>query len=131
LKRAEIVAGVVVLLVVVVLPVSVLYPHFFERAPHARAGEILLVARVFERGGWIPPEIKVKKGQKVRLRILSEDVTHSFQLMHLGIDTGPIYTGSSQLVEFTADRVGTFPFYCNTRCSPRHENLMGLLIVEN
>ncbi|MBI2998557.1 MAG: cupredoxin domain-containing protein [Deltaproteobacteria bacterium] len=89
------------------------------------------MARIFERGGWSPPEIKVKKGQKVRLRILSEDVTHSFQLLHLGIDTGPIYTSSSQLVEFAADRVGTFPFYCNTRCSARHENLMGLLIVES
>jgi len=130
LKRVEIVAGVIVLLIVVVLPVSLLYPHFFRQSPHAGPGEILLVARIFERGGWKPSEIRVKKGQKVRLRILAEDVSHSFQLMHLGIDTGPIFTGTTKLVEFVPERVGTFPFYCNTRCSTRHENLMGLLIVE-
>ena len=130
MKRIEIVAGVIVLLVVVVLPVFLLSPHFFGKTPHARPGEILLVARTFERGGWSPPEIRVKKGQKVRLRILAEDVSHSFQLMHLGIDTAPIFTGTTKVVEFVPQRVGTFPFYCNTRCSTRHENLMGLLIVE-
>lgn len=131
MKRAEIVAGVIVLLIAVVLPASVLYPHFFERSPHTRPGEILLVARTFERGGWSPPEIRVKKGEKVRIRILAEDVTHSFQLMPFGIDTGPIFTGKTKVIEFTPNRAGTFPFYCNTRCSARHENLMGLLIVEN
>jgi len=130
LKRAETVAGVIVLFIVVVLPLSLLYPHFFDKTPHARPGEIWLVARTFERGGWSPPEIRVKKGQKVRLRILAEDVSHSFQLMHLGIDTGPIFTGTTKVVEFLPELVGTFPFYCNTRCSTRHENLMGLLIVE-
>lgn len=130
MKRSEILAGIVVLLIVVVLPVSVLYPHFFTKEPHAGDGEILLVARTFERGGWSPAKVKVKKGQKVRLRILAEDVTHSFQLLHLGVDTGPIFTGTSQVAEFTPDRAGTFPFYCNTRCSTRHENLMGLLTVE-
>jgi heme/copper-type cytochrome/quinol oxidase subunit 2 len=131
LKLTEIVAGVIVLLILVVMPASVLYPHFFNKAPHARPDEILLVARIFERGGWSPPEIRVKKGHKVRIRILAEDVTHSFQLMHLGIDTGPIFTGTTKVVEFTPNQVGKFPFYCNTRCSARHENLMGLLIVEN
>ena len=130
MKRVEILAGAIVLLVVVVLPVSLLYPHFFDKTPHARPGEILLVARTFERGGWSPPEIRVKKGQKVKLRILAEDVSHSFQLMHLGIDTGPIFTGTTKVVEFVPQRVGTFPFYCNTRCSTRHENLMGLLVVQ-
>ena len=131
MKWTEIVAGVIVLLIVAVLPASVLYPHFFDKTPHARPGEILLVARTFERGGWSPAEIRVKKGQTVRLRILAEDVTHSFQLMHFGIDTGPIFTGTTEIVEFTPSQAGKFPFYCNTRCSARHENLMGLLIVEN
>ena len=131
MKRVEIVAGVIVLLIVVVLPASLLYPHFFGKAPHARPGEILVVARTFERGGWSPPEIRVKKGQRVRLRILAEDVTHSFQLLHLGLDSGPIFTGKSKLIEFVPSKIGTFPFYCNTRCSVRHENLMGLLTVED
>jgi heme/copper-type cytochrome/quinol oxidase subunit 2 len=131
MKRQELLAGIVVLLVVVVLPVIVFYPHYFRKAPHERSGEILLVARTFERGGWSPAKIKVKKGERIKIRVLAEDVTHSFQLLHLGIETGPIFTGSSTVVEFTPDKTGMFPFYCNTRCSTRHENLMGLLIVEN
>ena len=131
MNRREIFALTLVLLVVLVLPLSILYPHYFSKSPHERPGEILLVARTFERGGGSPPEIRVKKGQKVRLRILAEDVTHSFQLLHLGLDSGPIFTGKSKLIEFVPSKIGTFPFYCNTRCSVRHENLMGLLTVED
>ena len=131
MKSREFLAGVIVLLIVVVLPVGVLYTHFYTETPHTKPGEILLVARVFERGGWSMPKITVKKGQRVKLRILAEDVTHSFQLLHLGLDSGPIFTGKSKLLEFVPDKIGTFPFYCNTRCSVRHENLMGLLTVED
>ena len=131
MKSREFLAGVIVLLIVVVLPVGVLYTHFYTETPHTKPGEILLVARVFERGGWSMPKITVKKGQRVKLRILAEDVTHSFQLLHLGLDSGPIFTGKSKLIEFVPRKIGTFPFYCNTRCSVRHENLMGLLTVED
>ena len=131
MKSREFLAGVIVLLIVVVLPGGVLYTHFYTETPHAKPGEILLVARVFERGGWSMPKITVKKGQRVKLRILAEDVTHSFQLLHLGLDSGPIFTGKSKLIEFVPSKIGTFPFYCNTRCSVRHENLMGLLTVED
>lgn len=130
MKRREFLAATIVGTIAVVLPVSILYSHYSRKAPHASPGEVLVMARTFERGGWSPAEIRVKKGQKVRLRILAEDVTHSFQLLHLGIDSGPIFTGTTKVVEFVPERVGTFPFYCNTRCSTRHENLMGLLIVE-
>ena len=131
MKSREFLAGVIVLLIVVVLPGGVLYTHFYAETPHTKPGEILLVARVFERGGWSMPKITVKKGQRVKLRILAEDVTHSFQLLHLGLDSGPIFTGKSKLIEFVPSKIGTFPFYCNTRCSVRHENLMGLLTVED
>ena len=131
MKSREFLAGVIVLLIVVVLPGGVLYTHFYTETPHTKPGEILLVARVFERGGWSMPKITVKKGQRVKLRILAEDVTHSFQLLHLGLDSGPIFTGKSKLIEFVPSKIGTFPFYCNTRCSVRHENLMGLLTVED
>lgn len=130
MRRTEILAAVIVFSIVLVMPAIILYPHFSSKSAHARPGEILLVARTFERGGFSPAQIRVKQGQPVRLRVLAQDATHSFQLMHLGIDTGPIFTGTSKVIEFVANRPGTFPFYCNVRCSTRHENLMGLLIVE-
>jgi len=46
------------------------------------------------------------------------------------VDAGAIKTGTTKVVEFTADRAGEFPFYCSVRCSPLHMALMGTLVVE-
>lgn len=127
--RIERVALAVVLVIVVGLPTAVL-SYRALRGPPGEAGEILLVARTVERGGWSPARIVVRQGQKVRLRILSADVTHGFQLLHFGVNAGAIKTGSAKVVEFTADRAGEFPFYCGVRCSPLHMALMGTLVVE-
>ena len=127
MKRADRVALAMVLAILTGVPASV----FSYQALRARAAEeIFVVARTVERGGWSPARIVVKRGRTVRLRILAEDVTHGFQLRHLGVNAGPIKTGTTKVVEFTADRVGEFPFYCSVRCSPLHMALMGTLVVE-
>jgi cytochrome c oxidase subunit 2 len=126
MKRVETLALVIVLLILIGVPAAVL-------SYRARGGPddgILVVARTAERGGFQPSRIVVRQGQRVRLRILAEDVTHGFQLLHFGIDAGAIKTGTITTVEFTADRVGDFPFYCSVRCSPLHMALMGTLVVE-
>lgn len=128
-KRAERFAIAMVVAILVGVPAAVLA----TRALHATTGpsaEILLVARTAERGGFSPERVVVKKGQKVRLRILADDVTHGFELLHFGVDAGAIKTGTFKVVEFVADREGEFPFYCNVRCSPLHMTLMGTLVVE-
>ncbi len=129
MKRAERIALALVLAILVGVPAAV----FSYQAVRTRAGEareIFVVARTVERGGWSPARIVVKRGQTVRLRILAEDVTHGFQLLHFGVDAGAIKTGTTKVVEFTADRAGEFPFYCSVRCSPLHMALMGTLVVE-
>jgi cytochrome c oxidase subunit 2 len=83
-----------------------------------------------ERGGFRPARIVVKQGGTVRLRILAEDVTHGFQLLHFGVNAGAIKTGTIKVEEFTPDRAGEFPFYGSVRCSALHMALMGTLVVE-
>jgi heme/copper-type cytochrome/quinol oxidase subunit 2 len=129
MKRAERLALAVVLAILVGVPAAV-FSYRAVRNGLASSGEIFLVARTVERGGWSPARIVVKRGQTVRLRILAEDVTHGFQLLHFGVNAGAIKTGSTKVVEFTADRAGEFPFYCSVRCSPLHMALMGTLVVE-
>ena len=129
MKRAERLALAVVLAILVGVPALVFSYQALRNGP-ASSGEIFLVARTVEHGGWSPARIVVKQGQTVRLRILAEDVTHGFQLLHFGVNAGAIKTGSTKVVEFTADRAGEFPFYCSVRCSPLHMALMGTLVVE-
>lgn len=129
MKGIERTALALVLAIFIGVPAAVFsYEALRDRAGASR--EIFVVARTVERGGWSPARIVVKQGQKVRLRILADDVTHGFQLLHFGADAGAIKTGTTKVVEFTADRAGEFPFYCSVRCSPLHMALMGTLVVE-
>lgn len=129
MKRAERFALAIVLAIVLGVPAAA-FSYRALRGPAGGPGELFLVARMVDHGGWNPERIVVKRGQKVRLRILAEDVTHGFQLLHFGVDAGAIKTGTTKIVEFTADRTGTFPFYCSVRCSPLHMAMMGELVVE-
>lgn len=129
MKSAERLALAVVLAILVGVPAGVLSYQALRNGP-PESGEIFLVARTVEHGGWSPARLVVKQGQTVRLRILAEDVTHGFQLLHFGVNVGAIKTGTTKVVEFAADRAGEFPFYCSVRCSPLHMALMGTLVVE-
>lgn len=127
MMRVERLALAVVLAIAVGVPGAV---FSYQALRGAGSDEIFVVARTAERGGFQPARIVVKQGQKVRIRILAEDVTHGFQLLHFGVDAGAIKTGTIKTVEFTPDRAGEFPFYCSVRCSPLHMALMGTLVVE-
>ena len=75
-----------------------------------------------------PPDYQ--QGETVRIRLTSEDVTHGFYVPDLDINAGPFSPGTFKLVECTADRTGTFKFYCNILCSPEHGSMVGTIIVE-
>ena len=129
MSRGEHFARAVVLAILLGVPAAV-FSYQAYRAWSGGPREIFVVARTVERGGFLPARIVVKQGQTVRLRILAEDVTHGFQLLHFGVNAGAIKTGTTKIVEFTPDRAGEFPFYCSVRCSPLHMALMGTLVVE-
>ena len=127
MKRVERTAFALVLAILIGVPAAV---FSYQALRDREAREIFVVARTVEHGGWSPARIVVKQGQTVRLRILAEDVTHGFQLLHFGVNAGAIKTGTTKVVEFTAERAGEFPFYCSVRCSPLHMALMGTLVGE-
>lgn len=76
-----------------------------------------------------PAEIKLKKGDKVRLIIKSIEVEHGFSLLAFGIDE-KLMPGKETTVEFIADKKGTFPFFCSVYCGSGHGGMRGKLIVE-
>ena len=76
-----------------------------------------------------PAQIRVKKGDLVRIRVKSTDVTHGFAINEYGINR-TLQPNQEEVIEFTADRQGTFTFYCSVYCGAGHSNMRGTLIVE-
>jgi heme/copper-type cytochrome/quinol oxidase subunit 2 len=57
------------------------------------------------------PEIVVKKGDKVRIKVTNTAGTHNFVIDEYGIDKEtPL--NQETVIEFTADKAGEFEYYC-------------------
>lgn len=76
-----------------------------------------------------PSTITVNKGDRVRLIITSVDVAHGFGLPDFNVDAR-LEPGAATTVEFTADRTGTFTFFCSVVCGAGHSGMHGTLIVK-
>ena len=74
-------------------------------------------------------EIRAKKGQKVTVAITNKEGVHDFNLDEFKIKTGMIAAGATKRVEFVADKVGTFEYYCSVG-NHRQMGMKGKLIVE-
>ncbi|HMG34782.1 MAG TPA: DUF5777 family beta-barrel protein [Blastocatellia bacterium] len=87
--------------------------------------EIKVIARKF---AFVPKTIQVKKGEKIRLLVTSEDVDHGIAIKEYDIDQ-VIKAKQTKTIEFTADRAGKFEFVCSVFCGDGHPDMTGELIV--
>ncbi len=76
-----------------------------------------------------PSEIKVKKGQKVVVVFKNVGGLHDFVIDEFKAQTKQIKNGEQDMVEFVADKVGTFEYYCSVG-QHRQMGMVGKLIVE-
>lgn len=81
-----------------------------------------------KRFEYSPNIIRVNKGDKVKIRLLSEDVHHGFFLDGYGVETSA-HPGQEGYVEFVAKRSGRFSFRCSVTCGEFHPYMVGYLIV--
>ena len=122
-RAARWISGIGVAVLITLLSLAVVW------RPTPQDGVIDLVARQPSAGGWSLPRIVVTQGERVRLRIRAEDVVHGFAIGRMDVDAGPIEPGKAVTVEFVADRLGEFTFYCTTWCDPSHPRMRGVLEV--
>ncbi|MFB0536414.1 MAG: c-type cytochrome [Anaerolineae bacterium] len=128
--KQELLALCALLIILIGFPTGVFaYQYVYLPTTHSEVKVIDLVARAPEAGGWDPEYITVNKGDTIRLRIIGHDVVHGFAIGKLGIDVGPIVPGEITAVEFVADKVGRFTYYCNVWCDPYHYRMRGTLEV--
>lgn len=76
-----------------------------------------------------PKEIRVKKGQKVRIELTGKDMMHDFMIDELNVKSERVTPGQTVTVEFTADQAGEFEYYCSVG-QHRTQGQVGTLIVE-
>ena len=75
-----------------------------------------------------PNEIRVKKGEKVTVTFTNSGGMHNFVIDEFDVKSETINGGSTK-VEFTADKAGTFEFYCSIG-NHKQMGMKGNLIVE-
>lgn len=74
-------------------------------------------------------EMRVKKGDKVKVTFKVNQGTHDWTLDEFGAQTKTVAAGESDTVEFVADKVGSFEYYCSVP-GHRQAGMKGMLIVE-
>lgn len=77
---------------------------------------------------WEPSTLRAKQGELVRLVIHNADVNHPLYIPELGIEAEVPPEGA--VVEFEANKKGSFFFLCGTYCGEGHAEMQGTLIIE-
>lgn len=77
-----------------------------------------------------PAEIRVKKGDRVKIVLNSVDMMHDFTIDELEVEMDePVKADETGTVEFTASDEGEFEYYCSVG-QHRANGQVGTLIVE-
>ncbi len=74
-------------------------------------------------------EIRVKQGDKVRVNFENTEGFHDWVIDEFNARTAQIQAGQTDSTEFTADKKGTFEYYCSVP-THRQNGMVGKLIVE-
>lgn len=75
------------------------------------------------RFGYLPEEVKIKLGDKIKININNLDTPHGLIIPELDLK-------GETIIEFTATQKGEFDWYCYVPCGAGHGKMRGKLIVE-
>ncbi|MEK7064248.1 MAG: plastocyanin/azurin family copper-binding protein [Patescibacteria group bacterium] len=78
---------------------------------------------------FLPATIKAKKGDTVVVIFKSMGGMHDFMIDEFEVATNQIGDGEEEEMEFVADKIGTFEYYCSVD-GHRQLGMVGKLIVE-
>jgi cytochrome c oxidase subunit II len=82
-----------------------------------------------KRFSFIPSEITVKKGETVKLSLISDDVTHELVIPDLQVKQ-EISKGKPVEVTFVANKVGDFSGRCGHFCGTGHASMKFVVHVK-
>lgn len=96
---------------------------------HLRAQEPKVIEITAKRFAFTPNEITLKKGETVKLKVVSEDVTHGLYLKPLKIDAD-LQPGKTTEITVTPQTAGKFTAICDHFCGVNHGNMKMTIVVE-
>jgi len=76
-----------------------------------------------------PNSLTVNKGDKVKITFQSIEGFHDFKIDEYGIATKQLKSPNQEVLEFTADKAGSFEYYCSVG-THRAMGMFGTLKVE-
>ena len=114
---------------IVIITLCLLSLLAFTGSNRAHADDTPVVEITAKRFAFSPDKITLKKGQTVKLRLHSEDVTHGFFLRPLKLDE-EIPAGQTINVTVTPQTAGTFMTICDHFCGANHGNMNMTIVVE-
>ena len=110
------------------------------------APQVKVIEMTAKKYDYTPSEIRVKKGTRVQLKIRATDRTHGFKIALYpegagesgapGLKFDPqqenwkLAENEERIIEFVAERAGSYPFKCSVFCGLGHRGMKGVLIVE-
>jgi cytochrome c oxidase subunit II len=89
----------------------------------ARVIKIVAKKFVFE-----PATIQLAKGETVVFELTAIDVAMGFSAPDFKV-RGDIMPGKSTSVRLTADKAGSFDFFCDVDCGEGHDDMAGKIVV--
>jgi cytochrome c oxidase subunit 2 len=91
--------------------------------------EVTTIDVVASRFKFEPATVSVVEGDRVRLRLRSDDRTHGVGIRAFRVKALIPKAAAAVTVEFVADRAGTFDITCSEYCGTGHRAMKGTLIV--
>lgn len=100
------------------------------RQTEAPAKEFAMTSYYDDQGAWFSlKEITVKQGDRVRIKVTNTKGTHDFTVDEFGIKkVTPL--NEETVIEFVADKAGTFEYYCSMPGHRARGQLGKLIIME-
>lgn len=115
-------------LAAVALVLGALAIHGYSPAAPS-ADDLRVVAITANRYQFTPNEVTLKKGERVKFQMTSEDMTHGLFVKDLAIDTD-IVPGKTTEFTLTPQKAGKFTAICVHYCGPGHGNMHMTIVVE-
>jgi cytochrome c oxidase subunit 2 len=101
----------------------------WARQLKSEAEDVTTVDVTASRFQFDPATITVAEGDRVRLRLHSLDRPHAFAIKAFRVKALIPRAGEAIIVEFVADRAGSFDFTCAEYCGTGHARMKGRLVV--
>jgi nitrous-oxide reductase len=98
-----------------------------------RNGNHVTVKMTAVRSNFEPNKVEVNLGDLVTIYLTNIEQTtdeiHGFGLSQYNINVA-IDPGETKTIEFVANKLGVYPYYCTSFCSALHQEMQGYLLVK-